>query len=271
MIGQAVIPEGRMNAMTEKKLYLILQSVLCVLMVLLLTVSAVSLYREGKARKAENPMEWIYTREAAGEKLKPIAPLFFCAIGMTVAGWVLAVKDDNAEKPVTDIEHNRDLIVSRVVKHSEQMKEEQQTQKMLFWGGWTLFLLCMVPIGIYLANGEHFPDGDLEKMIASLAAHILPWIILGFGCLIVAASLREKSMLRETAVAQAQIYAEKESGIQAKPKEKGRAKNQQVKRALQIIVAIAAVVFIVLGVMNGSAKAVHTKAANICTECVGLG
>ena len=43
------------------------------------------------------------------------------------------------------------------------------------------------------------------------------------------------------------------------------------KRRLQLIVAIAAVVFIILGVFNGSAKAVYTKAANICTECVGLG
>ncbi|MBR5980749.1 MAG: thioredoxin [Firmicutes bacterium] len=38
-----------------------------------------------------------------------------------------------------------------------------------------------------------------------------------------------------------------------------------------MVVAIAAVVLIILGVYNGSAKAVHTKAANICTECVGLG
>ena len=38
-----------------------------------------------------------------------------------------------------------------------------------------------------------------------------------------------------------------------------------------MIVAIVAVVFIILGVLNGSAKAVHTKVANICTEWIGLG
>ena len=79
--------------MTEKKLYLIVQSVLCVLLVILLSVSAVSIYREGTARKAEDPMASIYTREIAAEKFKPIAPLFFGAIGMTVAGWLLAVND----------------------------------------------------------------------------------------------------------------------------------------------------------------------------------
>ena len=88
--------------MTEKKLYLILQSALCILLVILLAISAVSIYREGRARKAEDPMEWIYTREKTAEKFVSIAPLFFCAIGMTVAGWVLAVKDDRAEKPVKE-------------------------------------------------------------------------------------------------------------------------------------------------------------------------
>ena len=50
-----------------------------------------------------------------------------------------------------------------------------------------------------------------------------------------------------------------------------QAGNPKVKRTLRIVLTLAAVVFIVLGVMNGSAKAVFTKAANICTECIGLG
>ena len=257
--------------MTEKKLYLILQSVLCVLLVILLSVSAVSIYREGRARKAENPMEWVYTREAVGEKFRPIAPLFFGAIGLTAAGWILTVKDENAGKPVKDAELTRDLTVSRVAAPSEQMKEEQRKQKRAFLTGWLCFLLCMVPIAIYAANGEHFPDGNLEEMIASLVLHIFPWIILGLGCLMLTTVLAEKSMLRETAAARAQIEEEKEAGTVPEPKPETRAKNPKAKRMVQLIVVIAAVAFIILGVMNGSAKAVLTKAANICTECVGLG
>ena len=257
--------------MTEKKLYLTVQSVLCVLLVILLAVSAVSIYREGKARKAENPMEWVYTREAVGEKFRPIAPLFFGAIGLTAAGWILTVKDENAGKPVKDAELTRDLTVSRVAAPSEQMKEEQRKQKRAFLTGWLCFLLCMVPIAIYAANGEHFPDGNLEEMIASLVLHIFPWIILGLGCLTVSTILQEKSMLRETEAARLRIKEEKESGVRPEPKADGGRKDRKAKRALQVIVAIAAVAFLILGVCNGSAKAVHTKAANICTECVGLG
>ena len=283
--------------MAEKKTYLIVQSVLCVLLCVLLAASAVSIYREGAARRAEDPMASIYTREKTAEKFKPIAPLFFGAIGMA-------------------------------------MLEEQKKQKQLALTGWGLFALCMVPIAIYVLNGKHFPDGNLEEMIAALAIHVFPWIILGLGCLSISSILQEKSIQRETAAAQEQLKAEKapadkpkaatadaeaanskaavktapadapeadsrpdaaevktdskpeaaevktdskpeatgaEAGSEPVKKAAAPAKKPDAKRRLQLIVAIAAVVFIILGVMNGSAKAVYTKAANICTECVGLG
>ena len=330
--------------MTEKKTYLIVQSVLCVLLCVLLAASAVSIYREGLAHRVEDPMASIYTREKTAEKFKPIAPLFFGAIGMTVAGWILAVKDENADKPVMDAEIVRNLTVSRVKKPSEAMLEEQKKQKQLALTGWGLFALCMVPIAIYMLNGKHFPDGNLEEMIAALAIHVFPWIILGLGCLSISSILQEKSIQRETAAAQEQLKAEKApadkpkaaaadasagsrpevkaapaaapeaAAAEAKPDSKpaaaapaaearpdskpaaaapaaesrpepakaepgskpvkkaaAPAKKLDAKRRLQLIVAIAAVVFIILGVINGSAKAVYTKAANICTECVGLG
>ena len=233
--------------------------------------SAVSIYREGRARNAENPMEWIYPREAVGDKFKSIAPLFFGAIGFTAAGWVLAIRDENAEKPVKDAELARDLTVSRVAVPDGQMKEEQRKQKRIFRAGWFCFLLCMVPVGIYLSNGGHFPDGNLEKMIASLALHIFPWIILGLGCLMVSAVLQEKSILRETEAARLRIKEENASDIKPEPKADGDRKDLKAKSVLQLVVVAAAVVFLILGVCNGSAKAVYTKAANICTECVGLG
>ena len=40
---------------------------------------------------------------------------------------------------------------------------------------------------------------------------------------------------------------------------------------LRICLYLAAIVFIVLGVMNGGLYDVLVKAINICTECIGLG
>ena len=42
--------------MTKSKRYLALQAVVCVALVVLLSMSAIGIYREGTARKAEHPM-----------------------------------------------------------------------------------------------------------------------------------------------------------------------------------------------------------------------
>ena len=320
--------------MMRSKLYLALQAMVCIALVVLLSLSAISIYREGSARKAEHPMENVYTPEDVAGKFAPIAPLLFAGLGLLVAGLALGVKDENADKPVKDAALNRDLLAARVAQPSEAMLAERRAQRRLLWIGWGLFALCMVPIAIYMLNGKHFPDGNLEEMIAALAIHVFPWIILGLGCLCISSILQEKSIQRETAAAQEQLKAEKaaagkpkaatadaeaanskaavktapadapeadsrpdaaevktdskpeaaevktdskpeatgaEAGSEPVKKAAAPAKKPDAKRRLQLIVAIAAVVFIILGVINGSAKAVYTKAANICTECVGLG
>lgn len=43
------------------------------------------------------------------------------------------------------------------------------------------------------------------------------------------------------------------------------------KTALWAVLAAAAVLLIVLGVLNGGMQDVFVKAAKICSECIGLG
>ena len=111
--------------MTRTRIYLIMQAVLCVLLVVLLSLSAVTIYRDGAARKAEQPLESIYTREIVAEKFAPIAPLFFAAIGLMIAGLVLGIRDENADRPAGSPELRRDLVVARVSQPSEEMRRAQ--------------------------------------------------------------------------------------------------------------------------------------------------
>jgi len=85
--------------MKRGRLYLLLQAAVCIALVALLAGSAITIYEEGSARKAEQPMESIYTPQAVAEKLLPIAPLFWIGVGLSIAGLLLGVKDENAEKP----------------------------------------------------------------------------------------------------------------------------------------------------------------------------
>ena len=253
---------------TKKKVLLYLQSALCLLLVVMLAAGAIGIYRQGIAEKQENPLAWVYTREKAAQALKPVAPVFLLAVAVTVACAVLNVRDENENKPVKDVELSRDLMLSRVAQPDEAMKKEQALQKKLLFGGWAGFGICMLPVLLYMINGSHFLNGDLEEMIGSLAAHVFPWIILGLACLIISTLLQGRSIQREYDAILARIKEEKAAGIKAEPREKKPAPDYRLLRWALLALAI---VFIVVGIINGSMTAVINKAIRICTECVGLG
>jgi len=148
--------------MTKRKLYLALQAAVCVALVVWMSLSAVGIYLEGSARRAEHPMESIFTPQAVADRFAPIAPLCFAGLGLLVAGLILGVKDESSGR--------------------KRLKHERSA-------------------GI---------------------------------------------------VAQA-VDPPKRTGI------------------LQAVVIVAALLLILAGVLNGSARDVLYKAITICTECVGLG
>ena len=254
--------------MTRIKVYLAIQAALCVLLTVLLAASAVSIYREGEARKAEHPLEPIYTREIVAEKFAPIAPVFFAAIGLMIAGLALGAKDGEAEKPVKDAALSRNLIAARVAQPSDAMRRARKNQLLLLWAGWGAFAACMIPWVIYMLNPEHFPQEDLEGMFHGLVSVFLPWTAAGIGALAAASILREKCILREIEAAQARIREEKAAGVRPEPKETPQRRNVGALRLLLVITAIG---LIAAGVFNGSARDVLYKAISICAECIGLG
>ena len=254
----------------KNKVYLIVQSVLCVVACAMLAAAAIMIYRDGLVLKAADPLSFIYTREKVAAALGPVMPVLILGIVLTVVGLFMRITDANADKPANDTELMRDLIVSRVATPSSEMKAERSRQRKLNYGGWAAFALCMVPILIYITNGNHFPNGDLEPMFLALIAHTLPWTLIGLGILMITTVLQEKSMEREILAAKEQIKLEKAGGV--KPEANGR-DGRQAERArfLRIALLIVAVMMIVAGTFNGSARDVFGKAVKICTECIGLG
>ena len=86
--------------MKNNRIFLIIQSILCILLAALLITAVIGIYRSGSAARAENPLAWIFTREIVAERFRPIAPLFFAAVVLTAVGLILGVKDENGLKPV---------------------------------------------------------------------------------------------------------------------------------------------------------------------------
>ena len=292
--------------MAKNKIFLWVQTALCALIAILLAVAAVRIFLDGSAYQAAgHPSEWIYTREKVTAALMPILPLFLLSFAMTVYSLVKDIKDEEADKPVQDVERARDLVCARVAQPSEEMAKERALQKKLRLGGWIGFAVCMIPILLYITNGAHFALTDAEGLdhsIVSMIAYVVPWTVLGLACLIVTTVLQGKSMQREADAATALMKeaaaakaakAAKAAAESAKTAEAPSAGAESAKAPsaskaaaplyntspetarrrviIRRVLLVAAVIFVVLGVQNGSMKDVLVKAIRICTECVGLG
>ena len=282
--------------MTKNKIFLWVQTALCVLIAILLASSAVRIFIDGSAYQAAgHPSEWIYTREKAAAALMPILPLFL----------VKGIEDEEADKPVQDVERTRDLVCARVAQPSEEMAKERGLQKKLLLGGWIGFAVCMLPILLYITNGAHFALTDAEGLdhsIVSMIAYVVPWTVIGLACLVVATVLQGRSIQREAdaatalmkeaaaakAAEAAKAGAESAKTAEAPSTDAESAKAPSASKAaaplyntspetahrrilIRRVLLVAAVIFVVLGVQNGSMKDVLVKAIRICTECVGLG
>ena len=263
-------PDRKTHYMSKTKLFLLIQSLLCIMLVLLLILAALDIYREGAANKAEHPLDRIYSLEKVAARLGPIAPLFFSSVALTAAGLILDIRDPNRDKPVWDAEYARDVLRSRIVEPNEAMKKEQSKQRRLLVIGWLAFAVCMAPIFAYLCSERHFQTEDPEAMIRSLIAVLIPWTALGFGCLSVSFVLRERSIRREYETARARLKEEKLGGIHAERRPKAGVFDHK-HGLVRTVMLLATLLLILAGVWNGGARDVLYKAAKICTECVGLG
>ena len=154
--------------MTREKLFMTVQAVLCILIAVLLAAGALSLYLDGAAKQAEGDLFcYMFTRERVSAKLAPVLPLLFCAVGLTIAGIILGIRDKNAEKPVRDEKLLRDL-----GSFQDRAAHRQVDHKTVILRTAVLVIaLILIVIGII--------NGGLEDVLAKGAAICMECIGLG--------------------------------------------------------------------------------------------
>ncbi len=86
--------------MGKTRVFMIIQSLLCILSVIMLMSAAIGIYSEGKQRKAEDPTAYIYTREAAVKAAAPGAVVLLLGLCLSIVGWAMDIHDESADKPV---------------------------------------------------------------------------------------------------------------------------------------------------------------------------
>lgn len=84
--------------MNRTKLFLILETLLCLALAALLVAGVAGIWRGGAASRASGGLEWVFTPEKVKAALAPALPAAIALLAVTVAGWALGIRDD--EKPV---------------------------------------------------------------------------------------------------------------------------------------------------------------------------
>ena len=154
--------------MPRKRIFLIIQAVLCALAAGLLAAAALSLYFDGAAKQAQGDMfYYMYTREKVGERLRPILPLLIGSLGMTLGGLILGVRDENADRPTQDDKLLRDLsgIRDRAVHQTAGSRELSLRAVILS------LAVVLIIAGIL--------NGGLEEVLAKGAAICMECVGLG--------------------------------------------------------------------------------------------
>ena len=168
------------------------------------------------------------------------------------------------EKPRLTIpaENRLRLMKARTADLPEAARAEERLRFRVRMAAGAAAAVCVLSCLPYMLNRANFTSWELEGVMGQMLLHVGPWVLMAFGALSAAAVICERSILREL------------DALKAAPKAApapAAAEKRSLTPAVRLMLLGAALLFIVLGVMNGGLYDVLVKAINICTECIGLG
>ncbi len=237
-----------------------------------------------------------FTREIVLERLNRIAPAFWIWVVMVAVGFIIwevfavsykraPLKDDcyalrRLKKRVPEKVDESGLASLKAVKRGELINLIVKL---------CAAALCLagVAYGIaYLATASNFPKTDVNGEMLNMAAHLAPCV---FAALLILCgvtlylSLSAKKQLPHVKQIIASAKADEKNGVKAVyvtgntavadlyGRWKALSNHKYFILGVRIAIAVFAVTFIILGIVNGNMRAILIKAINICTECIGLG
>ena len=209
-------------------------------------------------------------------------------IAAIIVGYTVStiIPRTNLAKRTTDKSARVKLLKSKLpVGTSEEYLQEHkklrkiEISRIIVWSACSAFALASAIISIvYLTNLSHFQGLDVNNEILTMLRNILPWIIVAFLLFIGAVIFECVIASKELRIVQSLYGLGQDGTTQAKGKVKsvfgkiGAIWNSKIFiYTIRLVVFSLAVIFIVLGVINGGKDDVLMKAINICTECIGLG
>lgn len=241
-------------------------AVMTLLLAALLCWQCIDIYAVGNAPENLTAdgvhMEQVYRADDVGARLMTLAiPAAAYVVLIALAAIVQRCAPKKPEASAMTADNRLRLMKRRVAELPEAARYEETLRRNIWLATAAVLLLCAVMAGLFLLNGDNFVSWDLEVVMGEMLVHVAPWAAVALLAVYIALRACDKSCLRE-AEALRGLPAGKPAPLQEKP---------FPASVLRADLYAAAIVFIVLGAMNGGLRDVLVKAINICTECIGLG
>ncbi len=245
------------------------------------------IYRQGGASP--------FTRESIALYLDDLAPLVYLSLIGIAGGWVLSAVSawrlgagegtvGDSSGPIKAVKSPSAVLKRRVERlnveaiPSDFHRKMTRERTLRRWQVIVAVVVCaasLMPAVIRCADSARFSVEHLNRDVAAASRVILVGAVLALAAATLAVLLYGASVARELACIKAAVAEVKGAALLPGDKAVAR-KVPWTEKPIWVwsvrgIVAVAAVVMVVLGVLNGGMADVLGKAIRICTECIGLG
>ena len=222
----------------------------------------------------------VFTREIVSSRLKELAIPFFFLVGLIICGIVFPLYEVKAKR------RNEDAVRLLEKKMPSGEGEEYEAAardykkfknaRYITWGvALGVTLVFAVASLVYLLNTANFKGENITGEVLGMVRNVLPFVLCSFVMLVAAAIANGVIAGKQLAAQKAMIKSGNGTREEKPAKWYDRVLNALSSDIaiwiIRGIVLVVAVVFIIVGALNGGARDVMIKAINICTECIGLG
>lgn len=205
----------------------------------------------------------IFSMSIVTDRLETWLPLIWLCLVVIVMAIILHIPfKDDAPAPASTPEYRLRQLKLRLSSLPDAAKKEESRRRVLYAGFGILVFLLLLPALCYVLDINHFKDWDLESVLAEMILHTLPWCLFAALAWALTIHLITKSIEREILALRA--------GPKSDELPSSKLSTQHPVK-IRFMLFTAALLFILLGIMNGGLYDVLVKAINICTECIGLG
>ena len=221
-----------------------------------------------------------YTVDGVAEKLQELSLMALLWVELVIGGAVIyALFPVENSKPKAKLDGATQLkrMVAKLPEGAfDKGAHKLKTQMIVLWSvtGVLLAAALFFPL-CYLLNPAHFNYTDTNTEMVQAATHTLPFVGVAFVVVIAAYLVRAYFLKVAIAEVKTLTVAAAKNGTLVKSAEQKGVKetwldNPKALWAVRIALIAVALFLVVFGIANGGMNEVFKKAAELCTECVGL-